>query len=491
MAVRAHLAGSRTRRRRWAERLLAALTRPPLRHLRAVYLDPAWAAAAGTVGGAPLVLLPAHRSYLDTLVLDRALREAGLARPWRLAGANLAFWPLGALGRRSGMIFIRREFGTDPAYHAAVRGYLAALLARGQGLEWYPEAGRTRTGRLRPLRNGMPRLLVGAYADSGVEDVLVLPVSIVYDALPDIEAVTAEDAGAAKPPEGIRALIRYLRAGRTEGPRQAWITCAEPISLRALTHDASGDWDAARTLTRRVAIGLREATAVTAESLLALVFAADGGAIGVNAAVGADEVSRQFDALLAHAQARRIPLVRPYSFAAALESLVRTRLLEQRADGFAVVAGRERILAYHRGVVAHWFLPRAAAELVAGGAVTTARISTLLGRPDGFARRVEEELAVLDEGGWEHQPFLLAPRLLGPVLSAYHDAAGGPRTPTPSAELRAAAFALMTAEGLLEPGADAAAGDDFQRELACLTARLRVMAVLDRSRHPGTADVRG
>ncbi len=98
---------------------------------------------------------------------------------------------------------------------------------------------------------------------------------------------------------------------------------------------------------------------------------------------------------------------------------------------------------------------------------------------------------MLGEGGWEHQPFLLAPRLLGPVFSAYHDVAGGPETPTPSAELRAAAFALMTAEGLLGPGSDAAARADFQRELACLTARLRVMAVLDRSRHAGTADVRG
>jgi len=435
-------------------------------------------------GRGPLVFLPAHRSYLDALVLGDVLRKAGLARPWRLAGANLAFWPLGAIGRRSGMIFIRREFGTDPAYHAAVRGCLADLLARAQSIEWYPEAGRSRTGRLRRLRPGLPRLLVAAYAESGIDEVRVVPVSVVYDSVPDIESVTAEDAGATKRPEGARTLIRYLRDGRTLGPRRAWIAFAEPVSLREVTRDAAGDWAAARVLTKRVAAGLREATQVTAEALLALVLSAGGDPITLT------ELTAHVDLLVEYAIERRILLSRRPSIESALDGLVRTRVLTRFGDAYRVTPGRERILAYHRNVAEHWFLPRAAAELVADAAVTTPRIRVLLAQPEGFELRVEQELAAL-EGGWEREPFLLAPRLLGPIFAAYHDVAVSPATrAAPSAELRAAALALLGAEGLLGRGVEASARDGLIRELACLVLRLRAMAAHDAGLYARTADVR-
>ncbi|WP_034270916.1 1-acyl-sn-glycerol-3-phosphate acyltransferase [Actinospica robiniae] len=474
------------RRRPWAEALLAALTRPLLRHLREVQVDDSALRALRELAERdPIVFLPAHRSYLDSLVLARALGKAGFALPWRLAGANLAFWPLGAIGRRSGMIFIRREFGTDPAYHAAVRSCLADLLVRGHSIEWYPEAGRSRTGRLRKLRPGMPRLLVAAYEESGIEDVQVVPVSVVYDSLPDMEAVTAEDAGAIKRPEGLRALIAYLLATRTLGPRRAWMTFGAAVSLREVTRDAAGEWGAARVLTRRVAAGLRDATQVTAESLLALVFSASDGE-----PIGAADLLMQSGVLVEYARQRRIPLCRRCPIESALDGLVRTRVLTRQADGYRVTPGCERILAYHRNVAEHWFLPRAAAELVADGVITAKRIRTLLAQADGFELRVEAETSALD-GGWERQPFLLAPRLLGPILAAYYDVAVSPATrAAPSAELRDAALALLGAEGLLGRGVDAAARDDLIRELACLVLRLRAMAAHDAGQHAGTADVR-
>jgi glycerol-3-phosphate O-acyltransferase len=484
--VRGNPSGLAAPRRAWAEFLFAVLARLLLRRLRGIEADRA--SLRALAGREPIVFLPAHRTYLDSLVLAEALREAGLARPWRLAGANLSFWPLGPIGRRAGLIFIRRQFGGDPAYHAAVRGCLAALLARAQNIEWYPEAGRSRTGRLRKLRTGMPRILVAAYAESGVPDVRVVPVSIVYDTVPDLEGLTAEDAGAGKRPEGCRALARYLGAGRRLGPRRAWLNLGAPISLREVLLHAAGQWEAARVLTRRVAAELCEATPVTAESLLALVFCAGGGG-----PVGAEELERQVEALRCYAAARRIPLCLPLSAASALEGLERSRVLTRADRGYLVAPGRERILAYHRNIAEHWFLPRAAAELVAAGAVTTRRITVLLARPDGFEQLVQGELAALD-GAWERQPFLLAPRLLGPVFAAYHDVAVSPATrAAPSAELREAALALLGSEGLLGPGADLAARDAFRRELACLVLRLRAMAALDTMLVPRTAgaDVRG
>jgi glycerol-3-phosphate O-acyltransferase len=499
--VRDHLDGLVACRRTWAQWLLALLTHPVLGRMR-----------RGEVGQesldtlrrladrGPLVLLPAHRSYADSLVLAAVLRDAGIPRPWRLAGANLAFWPLGPLARRSGTIFIRRDFGSDRSYHLAVRCYLADLLARAQNLEWYPEAGRSRTGRVRAIRNGMLRLLVAAYVDSGIDDVHVVPVSIVYDVSPDMEAVVDEDAGALKRPEGLRALMHYLRAGRTLGPRCALPAFGEPISLRELSLAATNEWDTARTLAQRVAIGLREATQVPTESLLALVLAADEAEPrDTRPPRSAAALAEQAQALLEHAAARRIPVCRPLRIESALDGMVRTRALIRGPAGFAVRDGRHRFLAYHRNVVEHWFLPRAAAELVATGDATVDRVGELLAPlhapwaspSDTFERRVEAELAALGDG-WEQQPFLLAPRLLGPVFRAYHEAAvhpGGEPGPR-SAELRDAAIAVLTAGGLLGARADETARAGFADELSALLTRLRAMAALDAGRPAGIADVR-
>jgi glycerol-3-phosphate O-acyltransferase len=495
-----HIARLVACRRGWAERLLGLLARPVLRGLRRVDADEESLHTLRLLAErGPLVFLPAHRSYIDSLVLASVLRRAGISPPWRLAGDNLAFWPLGPLGRRSGTIFIRRDFGADPSYHGAVCCYLADLLSRGQSLEWFPEAGRSRTGRQRPLRSGLIRILVAAYQDAGIPDVHVVPVSITYDSVPDTEALTEQDAGSVKQPEGLRVVNGYLRSARTTGPRSAWLGFGTPISLRELTADGPKPWETVRSLMRRVAAGLRDATRVTPESLLALAIPAD-----LRAPHDAAALARRVEALLEHAATRRIPVCRPVRIDEVLEGLVRTRALALGPCGFTVPAGRERMLAHHRTVAEHWFMPRAAAELVAAGAVTPRRIGVLLApldaspATDAFVRKVESELVGLVDG-WEQQPFLLAPRLLGPVFEAYHEAAlrsaaetgvGSPEPQPGSAELRDAANAALAAEGLLDPNADERARSAYVDELAALLNTTRAMAAFEAARHAGNADVR-
>jgi len=492
-------------RHAWAQRSLALLTRPVIARTQIVDVD--LDALRRLRERGPLVFLPAHRSYADSLVLAAALREAGLPQPWRLAGENLSFWPLGALGRRSATVFIRRDFGRDPTYHLAVRCYLADLLAHGHSIEWYPEAGRSRTGRLRRLRHGMLRILAGAYLDSGVADVLVVPVSIVYDLSPEVEAVTAQDAGgAAKQAEGLRALIRYLRASRALGPRTARPTFAEPISLRELTQTSANEWGTARALARELARCLHEATPATAESLLALALAS-GGSVPRNAADLADEIRH----LLEYASDRRMPTCGRPSTEAVLDRMVRAGVLTRGPDGFAVGPGQRHVAAYYRNIAEHWFMPRAVAELVAFGSACPRRVLALLAplgvMPPSEAadRLLERELAALaDRDRPEREPFLLAPRLLGPIFEAYHhvavkdsgDGAAVDAVPpafwpeSRSAELRDAGIAALAAEGLLAPDTDDAAGTAYASELSQLVTRLRELAEIDARRHAGSAHVR-
>jgi glycerol-3-phosphate O-acyltransferase len=131
----------------------------------------------------PLAFLPSHRSYLDPLVLRSALYDYGFAPNHVLGGLNVGFWPIGPVARRSGVVFIRRSVRDQPVYKLVLRSYIGYLIRKRFNVEWYIEGGRTRTGKLRPPRYGILNYLVQAYRDGGVDDVLLVPTSIVYDQL--------------------------------------------------------------------------------------------------------------------------------------------------------------------------------------------------------------------------------------------------------------------------------------------------------------------
>ena len=63
-----------------------------------------------------LIFLISHRSYLDEWVLLPALLSAGISPPYGLAGANLNFFPLGTVARRTGVVHIRRSTSDAPVY---------------------------------------------------------------------------------------------------------------------------------------------------------------------------------------------------------------------------------------------------------------------------------------------------------------------------------------------------------------------------------------
>ena len=126
----------------------------------------------------------------------------------------MSFWPIGPLGKRAGLIFIRRSFGDDQVYKLAVREYFGHLVAKRFNLEWYIEGGRSRTGKLRPPRYGLLHYLVRALEDGRAEDVTLVPVSITYEQLQEVGAMAAEQGGGAKSAEGLGWLAGYVRAQR-------------------------------------------------------------------------------------------------------------------------------------------------------------------------------------------------------------------------------------------------------------------------------------
>ncbi|HEY0640964.1 MAG TPA: glycerol-3-phosphate 1-O-acyltransferase [Pseudonocardiaceae bacterium] len=326
-----------------------------------------------------LVFLPTHRSYSDPLVLRSVLDAHDFPPNHIVGGDNMAFWPLGPLGRRAGMVFIRRSFGDDELYKLAVREYFGYLAAKRFNLEWYIEGGRSRTGKLRAPKFGILQFLVQALEAGRADDAYLVPVSITFDLLPEVGTMAAEQGGAAKKREGVGWLARYMRSHQQQ-LGTVHVRFGEPLALRPALEAAGGvpgaEAGARRLAMQKVAFEvcdrMNRATPVLPGTLVPLAL------LGVtDRALTLDEVRRVLDPLLDHVAARKLPssgldeLRRPEGVRAVLRTLTRHGVVTTYADGtepvYAVEPGQHLVAAYYRNNAIHWFVNRAIVELAALG----------------------------------------------------------------------------------------------------------------------------
>ncbi len=230
----------------------------------------------------PLVFLPSHRSNMDHLVLQYVLYENGLPPNHTAGGINMNFFPIGPFLRRSGVFFIRREFKDNLPYKFVLRQYLDYLLQRRFPLEWFIEGGRSRSGKMRAPRYGMLAYVVESFQRGSAEDVIIIPVSIGYDQIQDVESYAAEQSGGGKDKESIGWLIRAVRSVRKRFGA-VHLRFGAPLSLRTymadhrdeLPADAETRSTAIPKLAFEISARINEATPITPISLVALVLLAD------------------------------------------------------------------------------------------------------------------------------------------------------------------------------------------------------------------------
>ncbi|MFL5320056.1 MAG: 1-acyl-sn-glycerol-3-phosphate acyltransferase, partial [Myxococcaceae bacterium] len=130
---------------------------------------------------APLVLCPSHKSHIDYLVLSYVLWNRGYQTPVVAAGANLAFPVVGPILRRAGAFFLRRSFKDDKVYGAAFKAYVRKLIHDGIHQEFFPEGGRSRTGKLLPPKLGLFTWQVEAVLEGAKQDAYFVPIAIDYE----------------------------------------------------------------------------------------------------------------------------------------------------------------------------------------------------------------------------------------------------------------------------------------------------------------------
>jgi len=158
----------------------------------------------------PVAFLMTHKTYIDTIVLIVTLARYGMPIPFMFGGINMAFAGLKQLGKKIGIISIRRSFKENTVYKTSLRHFLACLLQEGSHFTWAIEGTRSRTGKIVWPKMGILKYIMEGERESR-RDVKYIPVSIVYDLIPDVKEMTEQGTGKDKKPESLSWFINYFQ----------------------------------------------------------------------------------------------------------------------------------------------------------------------------------------------------------------------------------------------------------------------------------------
>ena len=329
---------------------------------------------AETLGTRPVVFLISHKSMLDTAALSLVLFDADLPLPLTFGGINLNTPGLGALARRSGIIFLRRSFQDNEIYKATFRRYIDYLIEKRFSLLWALEGTRSRTGKLMPPRFGLFNYVVESILRTKLFDVTFIPVSVAYDQITEVEDYSIEQRGQKKKPEGITWPLRFLRRGRSRG--QIHLRFGEGLTLRELTEpgELESGIDAERkrvlvpTLAFEVAVRMNAATPITATAIVTLILLGGG-----NRALSLAQIQRMARIASALLRRRNLEIVGRSDFRdedalrATLAELHATEVVDYRDEGterlYAIAEDQHLNAAYYRNTAIHYFVLDAFVEV--------------------------------------------------------------------------------------------------------------------------------
>lgn len=190
---------------------------------------------------ATIVYLPCHRSHLDYLVLSHVIYHGGLLPPHIAAGDNMNLPVLGRLLRMGGGFFMRRSFKGDPLYSTVFAAYLEGLLERGLPIEFFIEGGRSRTGRTLPPKTGLLGMLAAAFMRQPGRPLILVPVYLGYEKLPEGPSFVRELAGHPKRSESLWDVAAASRV-LFQKYGMPCVSVGEPLSIGAWLDAVEPGW---------------------------------------------------------------------------------------------------------------------------------------------------------------------------------------------------------------------------------------------------------
>lgn len=327
---------------------------------------------------ATLAFAFSHRSYLDGMLLPEAILANRLSPALTFGGANLNFFPMGAWAKRTGAIFIRRQTKDIPVYRFVLRAYAAQLVQNHVNLTWSIEGGRTRTGKLRPPVFGILRYITDAVDEIDGPEVYLVPTSIVYDQLHEVEAMTTEAYGAVKRPEDLRFLVRLARQ---QGERlgRAYLDFGEPLPLRKRLQEMRADKSGTGSEIERIALDvehrINRATPVTPTAVVSLALLGADRSLSISEVLATVRPLASYIAARNWAVAGAADLTNRSTIRWTLHQMVASGVVSVYDPGTEAVWGigedQHLVAAFYRNTAIHILVDRAVAELALLAAAET------------------------------------------------------------------------------------------------------------------------
>ncbi|MEX1667133.1 1-acyl-sn-glycerol-3-phosphate acyltransferase [Zhongshania arctica] len=317
----------------------------------------------------PVAFLFTHKSHIDGFLLMTIFHDQNLTPLHLFGGINMNMPGIGPILRRSGAIFIRRSFQDDAVYKVVFKNYIDYLGEKRFPLMWALEGTRSRTGKLMPPRFGLINYVVSAHMRDDAPDLLLMPVSITYDQVPEVADYDALQAGGKKRPESTSWFMEYI-SGLKNPHGKIHVRFGEGVTISEHL-DLSSPAPQTRDIQKiafELAVDANNATPITVNSLICYVILEHG-----HKAITFSELNADIQALL--------ELINKLGFAATndvknlddagikkcLQQLGTTGVINIFNDGIESVymlpAGAGRTAAYYRNGLIHFFITSAIADM--------------------------------------------------------------------------------------------------------------------------------
>lgn len=313
----------------------------------------------------PCMLLWTHKTYLDGMVVPKVMWDNDFPMPHMFGGANMNFPGLGHLLHRAGAIFIKRSFRDNELYKLTLRHYIGYLMEKRFPMNWAFEGTRSRMGKLMPPRYGLLKYVLEACHTAQAENIHIIPVSINYDIIRDVEEYATEQTGRGKGAESLKWFVGYIRSlARPMG--KVYMDVGKPVVL-----PTAPDPDDALALSKiafEVAVEANHVTPITFPSLVTMSLLG-----AAPKALTEDELVEDLNALLRWAESRNLRISHDFdrSFADQMEGplgiMIDENIVTRYDEGPEIVYGisleQHPVASYYRNTVIHFFVNKAIIEL--------------------------------------------------------------------------------------------------------------------------------
>jgi glycerol-3-phosphate O-acyltransferase len=182
---------------------------------------------------------------------------------------------MGHIFRKCGAFFMRRSFTGARLYSEVFVRYIKALLEEGHPIEFFIEGGRSRNGKLVLPKTGFLSILLKAYEEGFCDDLIFVPISIIYDRIIEEKSYLKEIGGGEKRQESLQQLLtarRFLK--RRYG--KIYIRFSHPFSLKEyLSYGQEAERESHLKLAYQLVQSINAVSLVTPLSLVATAILAN------------------------------------------------------------------------------------------------------------------------------------------------------------------------------------------------------------------------